>query len=422
MHGPCHILGGLLLGGLLMTGPAGAQGKAPAADARVRIFGQNGQAITMYTNAACREVYDNRVDIARSTHLVLNTMMSGAPANVSLGMPQTDAVRNMKSVMFSRPSYEEYSVASGQPLIFDARVANTNDYRCSGPLTLQFTPEPGNDYEIQMTTADRICRFGVRRVAADGSVQPEAFTLPPERCEAPAPAQAVVAAPAAVDETPAETVSPAPAGGPLRDWTRTVEVVAGLDPSQEGGDEGALPLRLVTRGRIAGAQVGALALAYFGNGKLQRFAKTTPRGSRIDTLPSPALSDMPGLLRTHLAHFFLTHPDAIPVEPRTVQSLAGDWVLAYVEDSGDTSQYELRHTATVGFRLSDEGARQTAVTCNERRLAPLEDWEADDYAKVRSASHAFAERCAARFATQLPSLFPAVTAPVLAAPAAVAPE
>ncbi len=422
MHGPSHILAGLLLGGLLLTSPAGAQDKAPAADARVRIFGQNGQGITMYTNAACREAYDSRVDSVRSSNLVLNTLIKGAPANISLGMPKTEAVRNMKSVLFSRPSYEEYSVAGGQPLIFDARIANTNDYRCSGPLTLQFTPEPGNDYEIQMSIVDRVCRFGVRRVSADGSVQPEAITLPPDRCEAPTPAQAPPPTPAIAGSIPAAAGAPAAASGPPRDWTATVQIVAGLDPSQQDGHEGALPLRLVTRGRIRGTQAGALALAYFGNGKLQRFAKNSPRGSSIDTLPSPALTDMPGALRTQLADYFRNHPDTVPYEPRTVQTLAGDWTLAYVEDSGDESQYELTHNATVGFRLSDDGAKQTAITCNDRRLAPLPDWQADDYAKVRSASQEFAQRCAARFARQLPSLFPVVTAPTLEAHADVAPE
>jgi hypothetical protein len=137
---------------------------------------------TMYTDAACRDTYTDKVEVARSGARAIGSLFGGAPDNIALGMPETSTVRNMKSVLFSNPNYQEYAVPGGRPLIFDARVENTNDYRCDRELTLQFTAEPGQDYEVFMSTAGGICRLSANHVGADGSVQAQATVSPPQRC------------------------------------------------------------------------------------------------------------------------------------------------------------------------------------------------------------------------------------------------
>jgi hypothetical protein len=440
-----HTVTGLLLATVLLAGPAHAQGSAAtptsaetsaqpdaapvpaAAKARVRIFGQNGQGITMYTDAACRDTYTDKVEVARSGARAIGSLFGGAPANIALGMPETSTVRNMKSVLFSKPNYQEYAVPGGRPLIFDARVENTNDYRCDRELTLQFTAEPGQDYEVFMSTAGGICRLSANHVGADGSVQAQATTLPPQRCEAPVEA----------DATPAETVTAvadaaalmAAAAVPgnealaateagsvvLRDWTQTVRVVHGVGPGQNNNRYGDPQLRLITRGdtgKVAGLKVGLLALAIVGGGNVSGFSKNNLRGDTIETVPSPAVGYMPDLLRERLAAFFSSHPGTIPFDARTVQARAGTWTLTYQKLSGSNVPYELRHDASIGFLLPKDGLTQTTVYCTDDPLqAPLDEWQADDYAKVRAASQAFAERCVASFVAELPKVFPELAQP-----------
>lgn len=435
MSASLHTLPGLLMATLLLASPVHAQDAAvdaastdtPAANARVRIFGQNGQGITMYTEAACRDTYTDKVEVVRSGARAIGSLFGGAPDNISLGMPETPTVRNMKSVLFSKPNYQEYSVAGGKPLIFDARVENTNDYRCDGALTLQFTATPGQDYEVFMSTAGGICRLSANQVGSDGSVQQQATQSPPQRCEAPvdaapAPAEAMstvadAAALVAAAVVPgSETLAPAQtAPAVLRDWTRTVRVVHGLGPGQNNNRHGDLQLRLVTRGdtgKVAGMKVGLLALALVGGGNVNGFSKNNLRGDTIDTVPSPAMGYMPDLLRERLADFFSSHPDTIPYDARTVQARAGTWTLTYQKLSGSNVPYELRHDASIGFLLPKDGLTQTTVYCTDEPLqAPLEEWQADDYAKVRAASQAFAERCVARFVEELPKVFPELAQP-----------
>lgn len=464
MSASLHTLPGLLMATLLMAGPALAQDAPddaasvapastsvidapPAANARVRIFGQNGQGITMYTNAACRDTYTDEVEVARSGARAIGSLFGGAPENVSLGMPETPTVRNMKSVLFSKPNYQEYAVAGGKPLIFDARVENTNDYRCDRELTLQFTAEPGQDYEVFMSTAGGICRLSANHVGADGSVQPQATTLPPQRCEAPL--QAASPTPVgsagtgdamttvAADATALIEAAAVPDGNAVgppavkavapRDWTRTVGIMSTQGSGQDNNRYGDLALRLVSRGdtgKVVGLKLGVLALAVTGRayvGRVDGFNKNNLHGDTIESVPSPAVVHMPDLLRAGLAEFFRAHPDAIPYERRTVQASAGTWTLAYQKLAGSNVPYELRHQASIGFLLPKDGQTQTTVYCADERLqAPLEDWQADDYAKVRAASQAFAEQCVARFVAELPNVFPALAAPE-PAPAPIAP-
>jgi hypothetical protein len=162
------------------------EGDAAAAKSRIRIFGANGQGITMLTDAPCREQYSGKIEVVRSAGRAIGSVFGGAPDNVPLGMPETETVRNMKSFAFSKPNYQEFEVAGGRPLIFDARIENTNDYRCAADLSLQFIPEPGADYEVFMKIGGGMCLLYSTKVAKDGMLQNNPVVQPRTSCQAPA--------------------------------------------------------------------------------------------------------------------------------------------------------------------------------------------------------------------------------------------
>lgn len=161
-----------------------ADGAVPPA--RVRIFGGAGRGITMYTDATCRNDYRGKIEVRRSNARAIGGLFGGAPDNIVIGIPTTDAVRNMKSVLFSMPNYEEYEVPGGKPLIFEARIENTGGYHCASTLSAQFVARPGLDYEVEMEVAEKMCRLHIRQVQADGSLLPQQVRPTPKTCSVPA--------------------------------------------------------------------------------------------------------------------------------------------------------------------------------------------------------------------------------------------
>lgn len=199
-----------------------------------------------------------------------------------------------------------------------------------------------------------------------------------------------------------------------RDWAKTVHISYGLGASPQGNREGDLKLRLVTRGdtgKVAALKVGLLALAVMGGGNVNGFSKKNLRGETIDTVPSPAMADMPALLRARLATYFADHPDTIPYDVQQVRASARQWSLTYKQLSGSDIPYELQHEAAIGFVLSGGLVSHTVNCVDTPRTATLTEWQADDYAMVRAASQELAEQCVASFAAKLPDVFPELAAP-----------
>ena len=163
----------------LVPVPALPTDGSSAGTARVRVFNEATQRVTMRTNARCMSDHSAIFDDPRWS------VSRNAPAtdpdaqNLSLGIAETESLRSRK-----HPRYREYAVEAGQPLIFDAAVRLTN-YFCTGQLASQFVPMAGADYEVEMSTAGRICSLGIRRVDTDGSRMPVATRQAPELCTRP---------------------------------------------------------------------------------------------------------------------------------------------------------------------------------------------------------------------------------------------
>ncbi len=390
-----------LIAGLLLSTTAVAQ-TAPAPDkARVRIFGANGQGITMYRNATCRDEAADKVEVARSVSRAVSSAFIGAPGDVSIGMPETDSVRTMKSEQMSKPNYQEYAVEGGQPLFFAARMEGNNGYRCLGNMNLQFVAEPGQDYEVALRMANGRCRFSARHVRADGTL---------DLMEADAERPSCTAAVAQDEFTDLEVAdAPAEASGPLRDWTNVVGISTGLSLGPNGIRFGEDSLRLVTRGdtgKAVAGQVGLAALSVIGGGHVRGFSKKDLRGTFVETVKSPAEGLIPRKLREQLTVYFADYPDAVPYERRHIQVNPGRWSLTYLKLSDGETPYMLEHRASISF-MSAEGRPSNTIYCNdEPRTNTLAAWQENDYALVKAAAEEIAEQCAAFYAEALPRLFP----------------
>lgn len=249
-------------------------------------------------------------------------------------------------------------------------------------------------------------------VTSGASPDPATDTTPVTDIAEAAPAAAAVAGPAVGDVTVAVA--------PTLDLSslQRVKVTSGLGVGPNGNRVGDHVLRLVMRGdtaAVTAAKVGLSALAFVTGvgdiGTSNSFSKNNVRGEDIQSVPSPAFGALPGMIREQLALYFAAHPGAIPSDERTVEASAGQWSLVYQKLSDAETPYELRHDVTIGFPLVRKLFRSASggqgVHCqDEARVAPLQEWQADDYAKAKAASREFAEACIVRFVAELPRLFP----------------
>lgn len=153
--------------------------------ARIRIFGGSGRGITVLTDAACHDSYASKIEVKRSNARAIGSLFGAAPDNIVIGMPESDSVRNMQSVLLSIPNYEEYEVPGGKPLIVQARIENSDRYYCARTLSAQFVARPGHDYEARMEVSDNMCHLRIHQLHADGSLTLQPVRHSPKQCSRP---------------------------------------------------------------------------------------------------------------------------------------------------------------------------------------------------------------------------------------------
>jgi hypothetical protein len=159
-----------------------------ATQARVRFFGANGIRLGYYANAAC--VPDRgRVTISGTLAQAFGSMM-GARDNRSLGMPMTEYSVAPRSGMLARGYFTEQTVDAGQPLVIqssfvaapaarsevDGQIVSVTGLQCRQSSAL-FTPEAGQDYEVELVPGPGRCTLHVTRLlpASEGAL---ASTVP----------------------------------------------------------------------------------------------------------------------------------------------------------------------------------------------------------------------------------------------------
>lgn len=225
---------------------------------------------------------------------------------------------------------------------------------------------------------------------------------------------------AVVEDTVTATVAEVPA------WEGRVPLSVKLQMGADGQPVGDKTLRLVQRsttGKLVAAQV-AVSL-FSGTLGGSSFKKDQLKGTRVETVPNPAFGYLQDQVRLRLAEYFTAHPGAVPAEVRPVQITADGFTLIYKELGDADTQYELRQTQHVGFPYTRKllrlvGGEGVQCQVDAPVAAPLDAWQADDYALVKQTAERYSDQCLARFVETLPSLFPdrsAAAAPVPAEPA-----
>lgn len=180
----------------LSVGNVAAQEQAMLGDAstqdagasRLRLFGQNGIGMVLYTDAVCTRTYGEKIRASGSMGSAFSSML-GKVKNESLGIPATATTRGLseRGMLLSKAYYREYSLAGGKPVVLEAGMQSPTGWRCERTITSVFTPEPGRDYEAAMDVdfSDGVCTLKVNRVEPDGELVRVAVRPASKDCSAP---------------------------------------------------------------------------------------------------------------------------------------------------------------------------------------------------------------------------------------------
>lgn len=217
------------------------------------------------------------------------------------------------------------------------------------------------------------------------------------------------------------------------DWEEQVPVEVELWPGAPGHAAGTRELKLVQRsttGKVVASQVALSLLTRSVSG--QGFNKENLRGTKVRSVPNPAFDTMPDQVQSVLADYFSAHPAAVPAEYSPIQLTVKEFSLIYRELGDENTDYVLQQEIDIGFPILRTRFRQLpgageGAKCrmDETVSAPLETWQADDYAYARQVVEQHANQCVSSFVAMLPQLFPdpqqgPVEAATLGVPAAEA--
>ncbi len=168
---------------------------APAAverPARIRLLGQNGIGLTMYTNSPCEDEYEEEIEGSGALSLSFKALVGKRRANESIGIAETETTRTMedRNQLMANPYYTEFPLVPGQPVALQAQIAAGAGLSCGRGRGVHgmFVPEPGVDYEGEMVRDFKmmVCGISVRRVSSDGSLAPVQIEAWPRKCTAKA--------------------------------------------------------------------------------------------------------------------------------------------------------------------------------------------------------------------------------------------
>lgn len=138
------------------------QSNSQSGIARVRFFGQAVIGLTFYKNKTC---YAGKGVSASRTGF---GGVFGSKKNISLGIPETPNVVNLKARdgILASAFYREYSVKAAEPLAIQGTYHESTGrigYTCKS-FGGVFTPEDGKDYEVTVDIDSQSCRLSVRRI------------------------------------------------------------------------------------------------------------------------------------------------------------------------------------------------------------------------------------------------------------------
>jgi hypothetical protein len=140
----------------------------PDNQARIRFFGQAVIGLEFYRNAMC---YGGDAESETPSSSGFGGAF-GSKKNISLGMPVTPNVTNLKqrNGILAKAFYREYAITAGEPIAIHASYYETNGHmsRKCDDLGVSFVPEKGQDYEVSLDLSRQYCHLSISRISDTG--------------------------------------------------------------------------------------------------------------------------------------------------------------------------------------------------------------------------------------------------------------
>lgn len=149
-----------------------------SAKARLRLFAQNGTAVSLTNEASC--VASGGMGEASSNLLKNLASAMHVVSNETLGMPESTTTRRLsdRSGVTSKAYFMERAITAEMPVSVDFTFA-ANNQTCPS-VAVRFVPEAGGDYESKLDVGYGYCFVSVGRITPSGAVVPVRVTSAPE--------------------------------------------------------------------------------------------------------------------------------------------------------------------------------------------------------------------------------------------------
>lgn len=148
--------------------PASQAAATPAANARVRLFGQNGVMVHFYQNSSCMGGKGQKTTVSGGIGDAFGSLF-GSAKNTSIGMTETPTTANLgkRDGYFSKAYFREYEIPGNQPMTLQMAyqsAAGAPGSKYCGTFGGTFTPEAGKQYEVSLEVAPNQCLAVVREI------------------------------------------------------------------------------------------------------------------------------------------------------------------------------------------------------------------------------------------------------------------
>lgn len=188
-------------------------------------------------------------------------------------------------------------------------------------------------------------------------------------------------------------------------WTDRVQIQSGPAGALKRMHAPDVALRIVTPDDSEALTPKGLALLFSGN-EPDYFQRNNLPGSIIEGQASPAITLMPNVAKALVGGYFRYAPDALPAQTSTLRFSADTWALVHQGNTRKDPLYRLNHSSTIQQRRAD-GSLAEIISCNDSDdRATLGAWQADDYARLKSAAQKITMKCIDKLIKRIPAMYP----------------
>ncbi|AWH33093.1 hypothetical protein [Stenotrophomonas sp. SAU14A_NAIMI4_8] len=207
----------------------------------------------------------------------------------------------------------------------------------------------------------------------------------------------------------AQPASPQAPSSPATDaadaWSERVQILSGPDTAAKPLHAPDVALRIVTPDDSEALTPKGLSLLFSGNEPDYSRRNQLP-GSIIEGQASPAITLMPNVAKALVGGYFRYAPDALPTQTSTLRFNAETWALVHQGNTRKDPLYRLNHTTTIQQRRAD-GSLAEIIRCSDSdERATLGTWQANDYARLKSAAQMITMKCIEKLIKRIPAMYP----------------